>query len=388
MRTLGAFILCVVFLLPTKAERYDALAYMDSVEFSLITCSPHEEIYSLYGHTALRYRDLHEGRREDVVFNWGVFSFKAPFFVLRFVFGLTDYELEMAPFDAFCRYYQRWGSSVTEQVLNLTPEEKLALNQALEENYQPENRVYRYNYFYDNCSTRPRDIIERSIRGKVVYEPRQGYEPSFRDMIHEKGQHHDWAMFGNDMLLGIKADMKTTRQEQEFLPENLLYDFDHAHILAEDGSRRPLVKQRSQPVAPGVQVKERDFVCTPTECAMLLLIVSLLVFAAEWRRKRTYKYWDAALMTLTGLAGCVLFVMIFSQHPTTSLNLQLLLVNPVHLFYLPAVLRRRQTRYWLVLSAMSVLFLFGRLFQDYAAGMVTLALCLLIRVWSHIRNEK
>ena len=389
MRTLGVFILCVVFLLPTKAERYDPLVYMDSVEFSLITCSPHEEIYSLYGHTALRFRDLHANRQEDVVFNWGVFSFKAPFFVARFVFGLTDYELEIAPFQAFCKYYQRWGSSVTEQVLNLTSEEKLALNQALEENYQPENRVYRYNYFYDNCSTRPRDIIERSIRGKVMYDQREGYEPSFREMIHAKTSHHPWATFGNDMLLGVKADRKTTRQEQEFLPENLLYDFDHARINGADGSWRPLVKERRQPVKPGVQVVESDFILSPMECAVLLLIASLLVFAIEWKRKKTFKYWDAALMTLTGMAGCVLFVMIFSQHPTTSLNLQLLLVNPVHLFYLPAVLRRRRTRYWWqVLLTMVILFLAGQLFQQYAEGMTVLALCLLIRFWSHFINEK
>ena len=388
-RTLGVFILCVVFLLPAKAEKYDPLVYMDSVEFSLITCSPHEEVYSLYGHTALRFHDLHAGSQADVVFNWGVFSFKAPFFVARFVFGLTDYELEIAPFEAFCRYYKRWGSSVTEQVLNLTSEEKLALNLALEENYQPENRVYRYNYFYDNCSTRPRDIIERNIRGKIVYEQREGYEPSFREMIHEKGQHHDWAMFGNDMLLGVKADRKTSRREQEFLPENLMYDFDHARINGADGSWRPLVKERRQPVSPGVQMVEPDFFLSPMECAVLLLTVSLVIFAIEWKRKKTFKYWDAALMTLTGLAGCVLFVMIFSQHPATSLNLQLLLVNPVHLFYLPAVLRRRRTRYWwLVLLTMVNLFLAGQLFQDYAEGMTILALCLLIRFWSHFKHEK
>ena len=388
MRMLWAFVLGVVFLLPIKAERYDPLAYMDSVEFSLITCSPHEEIYSLYGHTALRYHDLHEGRQEDVVFNWGVFNFKAPYFVARFVFGLTDYELEIAPFSVFCRYYQRWGSSVTEQVLNLTAEEKLALNQALEENYQPENRVYRYNYFYDNCSTRPRNIIERSIRGKVVYDLREDYEPSFRDMIHAKTSHHPWATFGNDMLLGVKADRKTTRTEQEFLPENLLYDFDHARINGADGSWRPLVKERRQPVSPGVQVVESDFILSPMECAVLLLIVSLVIFAIEWKRKKTFKYWDAALMTLTGLAGCVLFVMIFSQHPTTSLNLQLLLVNPIHLFYLPAVLRRRRTGYWFWLVQMVCLFLAGQLFQQYAEGMTILALCLLIRFWSHFKHEK
>ena len=124
----------------TRAERYDPLVYMDSVEFSLITCSPHEEIYSLYGHSALRFHDMHKGR-EDVVFNWGVFNFATPHFATRFVFGLTDYELGLGSFKAFCNYYRHWGSSVTEQVLNLTPEEKARLSLALDENYLEENRI-------------------------------------------------------------------------------------------------------------------------------------------------------------------------------------------------------------------------------------------------------
>ena len=110
-------------MLQAKAGKYDPLVYMDSVEFSLITCSPHEEIYSLYGHTALRFHDLHYDKNEDVVFNWGIFDFRKPHFALRFVFGLTDYELGIATFEPFCNYYRRWGSSVTEQVLNLTAEE-------------------------------------------------------------------------------------------------------------------------------------------------------------------------------------------------------------------------------------------------------------------------
>jgi hypothetical protein len=378
----------VIFMLQAKAEKYDPLAYMDSVEFSLITCSPHEEVYSLYGHTALRVHDLHKGKPDDVTFNWGIFNFNKPYFVLRFVFGLTDYELGIANFRYFCSYYEHWGSSVTEQVLNLTPEEKLQLNLALEENLQEENRVYRYNYFYDNCSTRPRNIIEKSINGRVVYDQQPDFEPTFRELIHEKTRHHAWSTFGNDMLLGVKADMKTSRQEQEFLPERLQYDFDHAQIKGNDGNWRPLVKERRMVVAPGVQLIEPDFLLSPMECAVLLLGVSLLIFVAEWKRRKTYKYWDAALMLLTGLAGCVLFVMLFSQHPTTSTNLQLLLINPIHLFYIPAILRRRKTRYWIVLLAMIVLFYAGDLFQHYAEGLSVLALCLLLRFWIHQKNEK
>ena len=141
---------------------------MDSVVLSLLTCSPHEEIYSLYGHTAIRYHDLRTD--EDMVFNWGIFNFKAPHFVLRFIFGLTDYELGLMPFDRFCEYYKKWGSSVTEQVLNLTADEKRSLITAMMVNYQPENRTYRYNFFFDNCSwVNPAPVRASLISGPTLF---------------------------------------------------------------------------------------------------------------------------------------------------------------------------------------------------------------------------
>ena len=119
---------------------------MDSVEFSLLTCQPHDEVYSLYGHTAIRYHELRPGGL-DWAFNYGVFDFKKPHFVARFVFGLTDYELGAYPYKYFVKEYRRFGSMVTEQVLNLTDEEKMALHDALAINLRPENKIYRYNYF-------------------------------------------------------------------------------------------------------------------------------------------------------------------------------------------------------------------------------------------------
>ena len=133
---------------------------------------------------------------------------------------------------------------------------------ALSVNYQPENRIYRYNFLYDNCSTRPRDIIEHNINGKITYNPRKDYSPSFREMIREHTARHPWATFGNDLLLGAKADHKTDIREQEFLPENLRYDFDHATV-ERDGQIVPLVKERRELVRPGVQVIEEDFPLSP-----------------------------------------------------------------------------------------------------------------------------
>ena len=356
---------------------------MDSVEVSLLTCSPHEEIYSLYGHAAIRWHD--QRNDTDLAFNWGMFNFKKPYFALRFVFGLTDYELGVVPYQYFLEEYRQCGSSVTEQVLNLTAEEKRNLLQALIRNLQPENKVYRYNYFYDNCSTRPRDIIEQSISGELKYTDRENFTPSYRETIRICTRNHPWATFGNDILLGAKADLATDRRQQEFLPDHLLYDFDHAQIYV-NGDYRPLVKERRIIVPPGVQVIEPDFWFTPMECACALLLLSLVILLIEWRKKTTFRVWDALLMTAQGLVGLILFVMLFSQHPTTSTNLQLLMFNPLPFFFLPAVIRGRATRWWILQAALFVLFVIGSLFQSYAEGMIIVALCLLLRSAIHFKN--
>ena len=352
-------------------------AQTDSIEISLLTCSPHEEIYSLYGHTALRWHDLSKG--DDIAFNWCVFDFHKPYFVLRFVFGLTDYELAAYPFDRFWPYYQQWGSSITEQVLNLTNDEKRKLKKLLAENLEPENRVYRYNFFYNNCSTKPRDVVEKSINGQVIYNEREDYTPSFRDMVRECNRNHLWSKCGNDMLLGLKADMKTNRSEQEFLPMNLMQDFAHAQIY-KDGEYRPLVKEQHMLVMPGVQQIEPDFILTPTEMALILLVISLAIALYEWKRKKVAKWYDVLLMTVQGLAGLVLTVMIFSQHPTTSLNLNLLLFNPLPLIFIPAIIKGKRGLWRKVQFAMLILFTIGGIFQSYAEGIWIVALCLLSRL--------
>lgn len=348
---------------------------MDSVEVSLLTCSPHEEIYSLYGHAALRW---HSGD-EDLVFNWGMFSFSKPYFALRFVFGLTDYELAAYPFDRFWPYYQQWGSSITEQVLNLTNDEKRNLQRALAENLRPENRVYRYNFFYNNCSTKPRDVVEQSIIGKVVYQEHEDFEPTFREMVRECNRNHSWSKFGNDMLLGVKADLKTTREEQEFLPYNLMCDFARAQIY-KNGTYRPLVKEQRLLVPPGVQQIERSLMPGPVFMACLLLLISLGIAFYEWRKKKICKWWDVLLMTVQGLVGIVLTVMIFSQHPTTSLNLNLLLFNPLPLLFIPAIIKGKRNTWRKLQLTMLILFAIGGIFQSYAEGMWIVALCLLKRL--------
>lgn len=368
---------------PLNAQQ-DSLR-MDSVEISLLTCQPHDEIYSLYGHTAIRYHDLRKGGL-DIAFNYGVFDYHKPLFALRFVFGLTDYELGAYPIRLFLEEYRRFGSMVTEQVLNLTAEEKMALQQALAVNMQNENRIYRYNYFYSNCTTKARDIIEQSIQGKVNYEKREGYSPSHREMIHEMTQNNPWSAFGNDLLLGILADQPTDQRQQEFLPYHLMYDFDHASIY-QNGKFRPLVKERRQPLPAGVQLVKSGFPLSPLACGIILVALSLGLFFLQVRNKCIYRWWDALLMVTVGTFGIILFLMLFSQHPTVSLNLQILLLNPLPWFFLWKVVRRRPTRYWSITAILCVLFLIGGLFQHYAEGIWSLALCLLLQCYLHLKHH-
>ena len=367
--------------IPANAQN-DSLD-MDSVEISLLTCQPHDEVYSLYGHTAIRYHDLRPGGT-DLAFNYGVFDFKKPHFVARFVFGLTDYELGAYPYHYFQQEYRRFGSMVTEQVLNLTPEEKLMLHDALAINLRPENKIYRYNYFYNNCTTKARDIIEQCINGKVEYTEREAYTPTYRDMVHDMTHNNPWSRFGNDLLLGIKADFKTDLRQQEFLPGNLLYDFDHAQIYA-NGTYRPLVKERRIAVPAGVQIRQEGFPLSPIACAIIILVVGIVIFIAEWRLKKAFLLWDLLLMLTTGTIGIVLTLMLFSQHPTVSLNLQLILFNPLPFFYLWPVIRRRKTRYWMVTAILAVVFLIGGFFQHYAEGIQVLALCLLMQCYANTK---
>lgn len=358
----------------------------DSLEVSLLTCQPNQHIYGLYGHTALRLHDLQTGA--DWSFNYGVFNFEKPFFVLRFLFGLTDYELGAVPMDIFCDEYKRMGCQVTEQIINLTSEEKSKLLYSINENYKPENRIYRYNYFYDNCTTRARDILENAIiDGRIEYSTEHqvdSQKKSYRQMIHEHTILHPWAAVGNDLCLGVKADMSTTWREQQFLPYNLMNDFDKALIVSTNGQQRPLVSKKRILLQGRPQTIVSEFPLTPLQCSLCLLIITVIITIAEIKKHKSIIIYDVILMSIQGLVGIIITAMLFSEHPTTSTNLQALILNPLPLFFIYQVARRRATNYWHIAVILTVICLIGGFIQDYAEGIIIVALCLLIRELMHL----
>ena len=244
----------------------------DSIRLSLLTCAPGEEIYSLFGHTAIRYEDPVNGI--DAVFNYGLFSFNTPNFILRFSLGETDYQLGATDYAHFAAEYAFDGRSVWQQTLNLSKEEKAELIRLLQKNYLPENRVYRYNFFYDNCATRPRDKIEESIDGKVIYpaEPQDG-SLSFRDIVHQYCKGHPWARFGIDLCIGSEADRPITQRQMMFAPFYLMDAFAGAQIV-HDSVQRPLVSGKELIVDALPEEEEGGWMPTPFQCSLLLFILT------------------------------------------------------------------------------------------------------------------
>ncbi|MDE6349127.1 MAG: DUF4105 domain-containing protein, partial [Bacteroides sp.] len=352
-----------------------------------------------FGHTAIRYENLTRGI--DAVFNYGMFNFNAPYFVLRFALGETDYQLGVTGYERFAAEYDYLERDVWQQTLNLTQAEKERLAALLEENYRPENRMYRYNFFYDNCATRPRDQIERAINGTLQYaddmtDLHTGL--TFRDLLHQYSEGHPWARFGMDLCMGSRADEPISRRLAMFVPFYLQTYFRGAQIADEEGHTRPLVDREEKIIVTGKT--PADFATggiTPMQAAWLLLAVVAAASLYGLRKGRTLWGLDLLLFASAGIAGCILaFLALFSQHPAVSPNYLLFVFHPLHLFCLPCLLLRvrkgRISRYMVVNLVVLTLFigLWAIIPQRIPLAVLPLALCLLIRsasnLWRPVNN--
>lgn len=360
----------------------------DSIRFSLLTCAPGTEIYSLFGHTAIRYENY--TRRIDVVFNYGMFSFNTPNFIFRFVAGETDYQLGITPYSYFEAEYAMRGSFVYQQVLNLTQSEKERLLTILENNYLPENRIYRYNYFYDNCTTRARDKIEECIEGKVVY-PDSLSSKSYRSIVHEFTAGSPWDEFGIDLCLGAEADKEINKRQQMFSPFYMKYYASNAYIVDAGGTRRPLILDETKIVDVEPEEVQPGFILSPLMCGALFLALCVVMAWGQWKTQRIWWGWDIVLYGLQGLAGCIIaFLFFFSVHPTVGSNWLLILFNPIPLLYLPFMVykavKRKKDYYHVGNMVYLTLFITILPFcgQEFNLTVLPLALGLLVTSASHV----
>lgn len=298
------------------------------LRISLITCAPGAELYSLFGHTALRIVD--STHHNDVVFNYGTFDFGDPNFYTKFVRGKLDYFLNPEPFSEFMEFYKEEQRGITEQILNLTCEEKHALLQALMINLQGANKYYKYDFLFDNCTTRVRDQLQKHIAGVTMNAQLVPAGTTFRNMIHyylDKGG-QPWSKLGIDFLLGSRIDRPVTVNESMFLPDYLLKGTDSA--LKADH-------------APLVATKKELFTASPDLAPqskwvplILFSVIAFIVFLlSQWKApagKNIVIIIDSAGIFLTGLTGVLLLFMWFgTDHGSCAANYNLLWALPTNL---------------------------------------------------------
>lgn len=310
---------------------YAQFKLSDNARISILTSSPYDdEVFTVYGHAAIRVFD--PDQKQDIIFNYGIFDFSKPNFIYRFAKGETDYKLGAIDFQSYVIEYQMRGSEVTEQILNLTPKEKDHILQALLENYKPENRVYRYNFFFDNCATRPVAIIEKYIDGKIIYNDPPAPK-TFRDMINYCTHNHAWLTFGCDLALGSPTDRKATAHEMMFLPEYLKDEFAKATVQNPDGTTRKLISDTIQiTTADGNAEINDDGFFTPIVCSLALFLLVALSTYIEWRKKKYFLIVDCLLFLAAGLGGVILFFLSFiSVHPCTWPNWSMIWLQPLDL---------------------------------------------------------
>lgn len=343
---------------------------------SLITCGQSGEfVFYLYGHTAIRITDPETGL--DKAYNYGYFSMEQKNFIPNFMIGKPMYMLGVTDFDSMVYDYAAQGRRVSEQQLNLRPDEVQALMDFLDWNALPENAEYRYNYFYDNCATRPRDLIERFTKGGLVYRVDPASLPTFREATRQCSKSAKWYTFGTDLCLGVKSDARMTVHDAAFVPELLEQSMD---LAFRKDTGEPIVSQKEE-IVPQTQLIEVPRFDGPLVTILALVAIYLICYFVV--RRYTPVPWQVlrcGLYLLLGLAGIVLwFLSLFSAHPHTLLNANMVLMHPFWLILVVTMWqelrhRRLNSLLYLINLLLALVYLGLGYVQTLPIGMAYLAI--------------
>lgn len=306
--------------------------YEGKTEVSLLTCAPGKAVYAKFGHTAIRIRDE---KGLDLVFNYGVFDFNTPNFLLKFLKGHTDYLLGVYPASAFLAEYKERNSTVWEQTLNLKETEKIKLIELLNINYAPANRVYRYNFVYDNCATRPRNIIKESVDGLLISHSGAS-EETYRQLISNYLSENPWLDLGINLILGTPADRKVRENGELFLPELLRNNFQYSHIKSyssKEPERKLVSEIKEIVIAQPEKVASKSHFTSPLFIFTVWFLLGVYMTFKKEKHNKSSKIFDTVLYGITGLTGIFIFVFSFvSVHALVSSNINLLWLNPLNIF--------------------------------------------------------
>ena len=322
---------CLFLTVGSAGQPASARPFTDSLQVSLLTCGSGPELYATFGHSAVRVTDFTTG--DDYVFNYGTFDFTTPHFYWKFMRGRLLYFLSVQDFPVFLQAYQAENRSVTEQVLNLSTMEKQAIFNALKNNYRPENRYYKYDFLFDNCSTRIWDIFSAAFDSTLITQPIipvQGL--TFRAIINTYLEDSPWERLGINLMFGVRADREMTNRQIMFLPHFLMEGAGHSTLQG-----KAFVKKTNALYTPSAAAQPTyPFYKQPLLWLSLLAAFVLLLSLAPPTpfSIRLTPWIDRCLYFLTGLLGCFLLFMWWgTDHKITVGNYNILWLLPFNLLF-------------------------------------------------------
>lgn len=312
---------------------------LNSQTFSVLTCSRGDEIYSTFGHSAIRYQDSSQGI--DWVYNYGLFDFHDPNFIPKFCMGKLDYMVGKESMNDFMGQYVFQQREVKEQTLNLSSDQRDSLLQFLEWNILDENKFYRYDFLFNNCATKIIEVIEKNCFGVQMKFYEEEDKKTFREHIHRNARNSvPWIDWGMDVALGMPVDKKSTAREYCFLPE-----FVAKSIALSQNNGQNLTANETILIPETPRVKSSwDWLWSPHMFGMLIL---LLVVLFKFRLQLWSHIIFGTFFLLLGIGGLVIgFEWFFTEHSVTKNNLNLVWLNPLFIFYGYALLKGKDWK-WL-----------------------------------------
>jgi hypothetical protein len=359
----------------------------NKAKISLLTGSSGDELYSTFGHSAIRVRD--PKTTLDLVYNYGTFNFNTPNFYIKFLRGKLDYMLSLQKFSSFKRGFIYEGRSINELILNLDSAQKQQIFDFLKNNYLIKNRFYRYEFFYDNCATRIRDLLQEVLGDNLKYKyPDEwtDHPMTFRQLLDVCLTRQAWSDFGIDIIIGLPADKRATPREYMFLPVFMEEVFKLAILTDQNGLGKPLVKLERELLPAKSEGPDRQGIL-PMQASWSFLALIVLLTGLGFYLKEPLVVIDAVVFSLVGLMGwLIVFLWFFTDHQSTKDNLNILWALPLHMPFIYFVLKKQPRKIWHLYLGISiilvtvVLFFWSLLTEQFHPAIIPILIALELRL--------
>ena len=344
----------ILFLFLTYISEAQNIQLSPHAEISVITCGPgYNELYATFGHSAFRIKDI--PNNIDRVYNYGTFNFDTPNFYLKFIQGKLLYDLRAYNFGNFLRSYRQEKRWVKAQILDLNQSEVQKVYNFLENNRKPENRSYKYDFFFDNCSTKLYDVLETVLDEKIIFDNNfDQNEYTHRDLIHQYTIFLPWSKFGIDLALGSDIDKKASSKDYMFLPD---YVFDaFTKITVKENIKEKSIVKRTEEILLKSENENKNNMFTPLVVFSLLSIAIIALTIKDFKRKKRNKLLDLILFYVTGLTGIVILLLWFAtDHAATANNFNIFWAFAPNLLFAFLIKRNQRMSYYYIFTLLALL---------------------------------